>query len=364
MDSWRAHGGHKGGARLAGRLHPRLRAYSTIAIALLLVSLPSFFLGYQINYLKNSERPDARAPRDRGGGPALTLAALKHSSSSSNGGGSGSGSGDGRRGGGGRGGGGGGGAGSGAGSGVGGGVGHDLSLNLSALPAPGRRFIYVYDLGTEFTEDVLRARPAWYSTQYDAERHLAALLATGEAVRTVNPERASLFFVPAYGAWLLNTVYQDSENNMREAIEVTSKAWGTLLGRVRREFPYFNRTNGRDHFGILSMDHGRCTALTFLHPRAYGEMFFLTLNGDKWVRSTHANERRGFQAVTYNYGVPPVAGVPDIPCYLPDRDIVLPPAVKMALVSPFDHYRETIMLFRFAPGQHHGVPISHHGHQI
>eukprot|EP00897_Mesotaenium_endlicherianum_P005146 jgi/Mesen1/465/ME000101S10689 len=91
------------------------------------------------------------------------------------------------------------------------------------------------------------------------------------------------------------------------------------------------------------------------------------------------------QALSYNYGVPPVTDVPDIPCYKSDRDIVIPPSVTLpSLVGNSDsngggsaagaqtraralaqmRARKKVMLFRFSPGQHHGVPISHHGHEI
>eukprot|EP00897_Mesotaenium_endlicherianum_P005157 jgi/Mesen1/466/ME000101S10690 len=158
-----------------------------------------------------------------------------------------------------------------------------------------KSFIYIYDLGPEFTYDVLKLTPHWYSVQYDAEKNLTELFKRSLLYRTIDPEQASLFYIPMFGAWYLNSLYVDHLNNMKDAIQSTSQAWGSLLEKVRQNYPYFNRTNGRDHFGILSMDHGRCTAHTFLHPRAYGEMFFLTLNGDKMVRSSHANRKRGLQ---------------------------------------------------------------------
>eukprot|EP00897_Mesotaenium_endlicherianum_P001638 jgi/Mesen1/1501/ME000132S00449 len=228
----------------------------------------------------------------------------------------------------------------------------------------GQSFIYVYELGQEFTEGVLQRKPNWYSVQYDAERNLTQLFEASRAVRTYNPQQATLFFVPMYTSWYLLSIYQDGLKNMREAVESTSKAWGSLLERVRGQHPYFNRTNGRDHFGIVSMDHGRCSALTFLDPAAYGDMFFLTLNGDKMVRSNHANKQRGIQALSYNYGAEVATDVPDIPCYMSDRDMVVPPLALLPTISPFEAERPIVMLFRFAPGQHHGVPISHHGHEI
>ncbi|CAI5532042.1 unnamed protein product, partial [Closterium sp. Naga37s-1] len=142
--------------------------------------------------------------------------------------------------------------------------------------------------------------------------------------------------------------------------------WTEILTTVRRNYPFFNRTNGRDHFSILTLDHGRCHSLTFVDPGLVGEMFFVTYNGDKLVRSVHASKERNMQAITYNYKLPVDPSLPDIPCYLPDRDIVVPVLVSkgLPLVAPWEGERDRTVLFRFGAGQHHGVPIWHHGHQI
>eukprot|EP00850_Spirogloea_muscicola_P026397 SM007100S21250 [mRNA] locus=s7100:22:776:+ [translate_table: standard] len=130
------------------------------------------------------------------------------------------------------------------------------------------------------------------------------------------------------------------------------------------------------------MDHGRCTALTFADPLLYADMFFLQLAGDKLARSVHAHPNRTLQAVAYNHR-PPLGGLgrglglvagpngsvlalPDIPCYRPDRDIVIPPFVPPTALrprAPWDGPRPFIAVFRFAPQHHHGMPVRHHGHE-
>ena len=42
-------------------------------------------------------------------------------------------------------------------------------------------------------------------------------------VRTTNPSHASLFFVPFFSARFTLAHFRDAENNMREAVEATSK---------------------------------------------------------------------------------------------------------------------------------------------
>ncbi|CAI5953022.1 unnamed protein product, partial [Closterium sp. NIES-64] len=194
---------------------------------------------------------------------------------------------------------------------------------------------------------------------------MTELLIASNAVRTVDPYEASLFFVPFFSARLTLYHFKDWENNMRGAVEEASKVWTEIFTTVRRNYPFFNRTNGRDHFSILTLDHGRCHSLTFVDPGLVGEMFFVTYNGDKLVRSVHASKERNMQAITYNYKIPVDPSLPDIPCYLPDRDIVVPVVAKgLPLVAPWEGERDRAVLFRFGAGQHHGVPIWHHGHQI
>ncbi|GJP78864.1 hypothetical protein CLOP_g9128 [Closterium sp. NIES-67] len=159
-----------------------------------------------------------------------------------------------------------------------------------------RPFVFVYDMGGEFTSDVRKMIPPWYSEAYDAERLLYEHL-TASAVRTWDPAQASLFYMPFFSAYFTACHFRDWDLNMRDAIRLTSEKWQQLLTRVRSAYPYFNRTNGADHFSLLSMDHGRCHALTFAPPALYGRMFFLQMNGDVLVRSTHAHPQRGMQVV-------------------------------------------------------------------
>eukprot|EP00850_Spirogloea_muscicola_P004938 SM000022S07152 [mRNA] locus=s22:212984:214534:+ [translate_table: standard] len=149
---------------------------------------------------------------------------------------------------------------------------------------------------------------------------------------------------------------------MRGAVEATSAAWARLLRAVRHRWPHFNASNGADHFGLLTLDHGRCTALAFADPDLVGDMFFLQLNGDKLVRAHHASANRSMQAITYNWGAARDPSLPNGPCYRPGRDIVIPPVVPGGVTRPWQSRRPILALFRFSPGQHHGVPIPHHGH--
>ncbi|CAI5532040.1 unnamed protein product [Closterium sp. Naga37s-1] len=233
------------------------------------------------------------------------------------------------------------------------------------------------------------------------------VIRTSNAVRTDDPEQATLFLIPFFAARYTLYCFRSWENNMRQAIEEGSRVipasspsplsppfyppslspsppppfsppplpfppavhhiWEKLITRVRKEHPYFNRTNGQDHFAFGTLDHGRCHSLTFVDPRVYGEMFFVTLNGDKLVRSTHSSPGRNMQVISYNYGAKITdPTVPDIPCYVPNHDIVVPALVanRLPIVPPFETEREIKVLFRFGASQPHGEPLKHHNHDM
>ncbi|CAI5509728.1 unnamed protein product, partial [Closterium sp. Naga37s-1] len=189
-------------------------------------------------------------------------------------------------------------------------------------------FIFVYDLGGEFTSAVLKMAPSsWYSEAHDAERVLYEHLRASRA-RTWNPAQASLFYVPFFSAHFTALHSHDPRHDLQQAVTATSQKWQQLLTRVRTAYPYFNRSGGADHFSVLAGDHARCHALTFLPPTLYARMFFLHMNGDVMVRSTHTHPQRGMQVLAYNYGTNGSTDIPDIPCYRPDLDIVIPPTLE------------------------------------
>lgn len=71
-------------------------------------------------------------------------------------------------------------------------------------------------------------KPNWYSYQYDVERYLLELLLSSNTVRTTDPSEATLFFIPFFSAFFTLSHFMDWENNMRHAVEETSKVSGFL----------------------------------------------------------------------------------------------------------------------------------------
>ncbi|CAI5481662.1 unnamed protein product [Closterium sp. Yama58-4] len=208
---------------------------------------------------------------------------------------------------------------------------------LAAAAAEEKKpFVYVYDFGPNCTDKTSELDVPPYALHFDLERKLTEqILSDAGGVRTRDPKKASLFFVPFYSARLLQYFLSVSKggSDMRDAVEKTSQIWRAMLTKVRAE-PHFYRSNGRDHFSILSTRNGRCDALTYINPKLLGEMFFVTYNGDTLVRSVHTGWTPDMRVLSYNYGAPINVAIPDIACYSPGRDVVVPPLLTQTHVIP------------------------------
>ncbi|CAI5966422.1 unnamed protein product [Closterium sp. NIES-65] len=229
-----------------------------------------------------------------------------------------------------------------------------------------QQFIYVYDTQWAWTDKIKGRAKEWYSDQYDVESVVTELLMRSNAIRTTDPEKATLFYVPYYSSNHISHVNKLMKNMMHKSVGEVSKAWHDILTMIRRDYPYFNRTNGRDHFGTSTFDHGRCLALPWVNPDLYGEMFFIVLNGDRLARTIHSSKKRNMQIIGYNYNMTLQPQYPDIPCYMPDRDIVVPAFVggQLPMVSPFTGDRPMRAIFRFSTQPSHRAPLKHHGHSL
>ncbi|CAI5511669.1 unnamed protein product [Closterium sp. Naga37s-1] len=194
----------------------------------------------------------------------------------------------------------------------------------------------------------------WYSDQYEVETVLTEILMRTNAIRTTDPEKATLFYVPYYASNHIAHVNRLMKNMMQTAVAEVSKTWQEILTMIRRDFPYFNRTNGRDHFSTSTFDQGRCHALTWVIPDLYGEMFFVMLNGDRLARTIHASVERNLQIVGYNY----------ISAPLQPFDSETSQNPQLPMVSPFTGNRPMRAIFRFSAKEGHNAPLMHHGHDL
>ncbi|KAH7425627.1 hypothetical protein KP509_11G063400 [Ceratopteris richardii] len=114
----------------------------------------------------------------------------------------------------------------------------------------GRLKVYVYELPARYNQDVVDKDERCLAHMFAAEIFLHRFLLSSP-VRTLRPEEADWFFTPVYTTCDLTKnglpLPFDSPRMMRSAIEFISTAW-----------PYWNRTEGADHFFVVPHDFGAC----------------------------------------------------------------------------------------------------------
>lgn len=110
--------------------------------------------------------------------------------------------------------------------------------------------VYIYDLPREFNEKVVQKDKRCLSHMFATEIHIHLFLLASDT-RTLYPDEADWFFTPVYtncdlterGLPLINKAPQ----MMQDAIHYISTHW-----------PYWNRTDGADHFFVVPHDFGAC----------------------------------------------------------------------------------------------------------
>lgn len=209
-----------------------------------------------------------------------------------------------------------------------------------------KEFIYVYDLGDQFTWKLLESSPRWISELYSVEKIVLEMLQRQNIGRTTDPEKATLFHVPFFGAYF--SMLRLGQHDYNTCVMYSSHVFETIMARVKKLGPWFERSNGQDHFTVASFDHGRCSMLGFIqNAQVYGDMFFIQITGDRVVHSIvneHANH-----VLKDNEGIMREPEVEiDTPCFVQKRDIIVPPVVSpvLEIVSPLKQ-RSIRVAFRF-----------------
>ena len=110
-------------------------------------------------------------------------------------------------------------------------------------PPPTGLAIYVYELPPDLGFSFGNLTHA----NYRAEDHFLKLLLRDGDVRTLDPARADLFFVPMF------SVYGPARNQGcdRARVEI-------IVSYLRRHHPWWDRSGGRDHVLFLTIDRGAC----------------------------------------------------------------------------------------------------------
>lgn len=114
----------------------------------------------------------------------------------------------------------------------------------------GKLKVYVYELPSKYNKKLLLKDPRCLTHMFAAEIFMHRFLLSSP-VRTLNPEEADWFYTPIYPTCDLTPTGLPlpfkSPRMMRSAIQLISSNW-----------PYWNRTEGADHFFVVPHDFGAC----------------------------------------------------------------------------------------------------------
>ncbi|CAI7908338.1 unnamed protein product, partial [Closterium sp. NIES-53] len=114
----------------------------------------------------------------------------------------------------------------------------------------GRLKIYVYDLPRDFNYNYIKKQPRCLTHMFALEVLFHRYI-LNSPVRTTNPDEADWFYMPVYPTCDLTAsglpLPFRSPRMIRAAITLVSERW-----------PYWNRTDGADHFFITPHDFGAC----------------------------------------------------------------------------------------------------------
>ena len=114
----------------------------------------------------------------------------------------------------------------------------------------GRLKVYVYELPSKYNKKLLQKDPRCLTHMFAAEFFMHRFLLSSP-VRTLNPDEADWFYAPIYPTCDLTPTGLPlpfkSPRMMRSAVQLISSNW-----------PYWNRTEGSDHFFVVPHDFGAC----------------------------------------------------------------------------------------------------------
>lgn len=132
--------------------------------------------------------------------------------------------------------------------------------------------VYVYELPSKYNKKILQKDPRCLTHMFAAEIFMHQFL-LASPVRTMNPDEADWFYTPVYSTCDLAPnglpLPFKSPRMMRSAVQLISTKW-----------PYWNRTEGADHFFLVPHDFGAC--FHYQVTSSY-HAFSSTLSVQRWL---------------------------------------------------------------------------------
>ncbi|KAK9921833.1 hypothetical protein M0R45_030329 [Rubus argutus] len=207
-------------------------------------------------------------------------------------------------------------------------------VNLNAVVKKKRPLIYVYDLPPDFNSLLLEGRhfklecvnriyddknsTLWTDMLYGAQMALfESMLAS--PYRTLNGEEADFFFVPVLDSCIITRADDAPHLSMQEhkglRSSLTLEYYRKAYDHIVEQYPFWNRSSGRDHIWFFSWDEGACYA-----PKEIWNSMMLVHWGN--TNSKHKHSTTAYWADNWNDISSNTRG--NHPCFDPDKDLVLP----------------------------------------
>lgn len=135
--------------------------------------------------------------------------------------------------------------------------------------------IFVYDIPAEFHRELKQQQRRCVSDQYGTEIRIHEDLLKSP-IRTLDPAEADFFYVPIYGECFL---FRENQQSGKDAMRNTNLWFRKALGIIVKDYPYWNRTQGRDH--IWTFPGARGPHIFKDWKRNIKKSIFLTPEGDR-----------------------------------------------------------------------------------
>lgn len=214
-----------------------------------------------------------------------------------------------------------------------------------------RPFIFVYRMPAEWHEDVLAYPSKEHWLRWYKGDELFYNYIRNSSYVTDDPAAAKLFFVPFFTGRQFHYLGKYPENFAHQRGVSDSVRQG--LSWIQQSYPYWNASgNGRNHFTIFPMDHGRCDSAGLLLPEELGHIISVSPGGDIFKTNKFMPVVNSLQP-----------SAPTWYCYHQARDIVLAQPLELdvdhSIFSPFSRERTITVLYRFAGKQGSWEPKHH-----
>lgn len=248
-------------------------------------------------------------------------------------------------------------------------------VNLNAMVEKKRPLVYVYDLPPEFNSLLLEGRhykfecvnriydernvTLWTDQLYGSQMALyESMLAS--RYRTLNGEEADYFFVPVLDSCIITRGDDAPHLSMQDhrglRSSLTLEFYKKAYDHIVKQYPYWNRSSGRDHIWSFSWDEGACYA-----PKEIWNSMMLVHWGN--TNSKHNHSTTAYWADNWDQISSDRRG--NHSCFDPDKDLVLPAwkvpdvnSLSSKLLSRSREDRKTLFYFNgnLGPAYEKGRP--------